>query len=282
MKNIDLSILIPAFRHPSGVARIIHNLVPVPENVEVVISDDSPDDAVWDAIKSNLCENVRYVRNNPPKGAVKNWNYLREYAKGRFMQIIHHDESPQMEGYINKIIDTINTSNADVIVLPIHIVEEKSSVPRPHVPYLLRRWLFLNFPDYIFRRNLIGPMSCMVVRKSISASFNEDLSWLVDVESYRRLFNNSPNWSFVKGPIMYSFQGEHQSITDTIYHNVDQIERIEKTKIRKTFPNIKIWMGFEDGGIFYVIESVLWNTLRILQRTLYLFFLLRKAPHDHR
>lgn len=281
MKSPDLSILIPAFRHPSGVSRILFNLGLIPENVEIIISDDSPDDDVLNEIKSHLRENVRYVRNVPPKGAVKNWNHLREIAKGTFIQIIHHDESPLIKNYVSEIIHIVKSYQTDVVVLPLYIVK-KNSFPRPHVPKLLRQWLFLNFPNYIFRRNLIGPMSCMIVRRSIAPTFNENLSWLVDVEAYRRLFCRSSNWSFVNGPIIYSFQGEHQSITTSISRRLVEIDQLEREIIQKKYPNIKIWLSGRGWGIVYIVESILWNSLRVLQKATYFFLLLRKAIHDHR
>lgn len=42
MKKTVLSVLVPAYNYPEGVGRILRALTPLPESVELIIYDDSP------------------------------------------------------------------------------------------------------------------------------------------------------------------------------------------------------------------------------------------------
>jgi glycosyltransferase involved in cell wall biosynthesis len=74
------------------------------ENVEVLVSDDSPDDRLRSVVESFRDERLLYHYNSPPLGVARNhWQAFR-VAKGDFVVILNHDDwiAPDMvESLVN-------------------------------------------------------------------------------------------------------------------------------------------------------------------------------------
>lgn len=197
-----LSVLIPAYNQPAGVERILARLAALgaPGEVEMRVSDDSTDDAAatriaaavraWSAAHLAACPACpvgNYQRNQPPLGAVRNWNALLALATGRYVWLLHHDEEPDAAAALAPLLAELRQDTADFWILRCHVQRQPGASPWLHFPprraaALLRRW-----PGYLLRRNLIGPPSALIVRDRAVVRYDETLVWLVDVEAYVRM-----------------------------------------------------------------------------------------------
>jgi glycosyltransferase involved in cell wall biosynthesis len=62
-------------------------------DIEIVVSDDSRDDAAEQLVTSlSGSGRVRYSRNRPPRGQAGNVNRLFDLAKGRYLMLLHDDD----------------------------------------------------------------------------------------------------------------------------------------------------------------------------------------------
>jgi len=219
-----LSILIPAYNYPKGVERILIALSQEYSlNVEIIVSDDSSDDKVRDicSFYKDAFHSFIYKRNNPSLGAVNNWNSLLDKAQGDYCLLLHHDEFPLSANFIGKVTDTLSVNTAiDVLIMDCVLVDINTGFSRQHAPSWFRNLSAKYFPEYLFRRNIIGPVSTLIVRRSVFPRFNEKLQWLVDVELYVRLFTQGITIKTAANIQIGSAPDKNHSITASLGNEV--------------------------------------------------------------
>ena len=235
-----LSILIPTFCCVNCIRRILQVIEKQPsDSCEIIISDDSPGDEVVNYISSWKKKNaaskwdITVHHNNPSLGAVRNWNSLLDKAQGDYCLLLHHDEFPLSVNFVNKVIDVLSTDEVvDILIMDCALVDINSRRARQHAPSWLRNFIAKSFPDYLFRRNIIGPVSTLVVRRSMFPRFNEKLQWLVDVELYVRLFKQRINIKTVYDIQIGSAPDDAHSITSSLDGEISRIKQKELKYLR--------------------------------------------------
>ena len=270
-KKTLLSILIPAYNYPIGVERILSKLSSeYSEDIEIIVFDDSSDNEVH-----NVCTAYKdafysfiYKHNDPAMGAIDNWNSLLDEAKGEYCLLLHHDEFPLGDNFINKVIDTLSINAAiDVLIMDLVLVDINTGFIRQHAPSWLRNLSAKYFPGYLFRRNIIGPVSTMVVRSSVFPRFDEKLQWLVDVELYVRLFKKKINIKTVHDIQIGSAQDKNHSITSSLGNEVFMIKQRELECLRDLYGDA-FWIKKFDWRnpmrlLLNMIESLLWLNFKV-------------------
>ena len=243
-----LSILVPAFNHPAGIARIFEQLQTLRGSVdlEILVSDDSSDAAAAALIGATCASfpNVSYSRHCPPLGAVANWNWLLDQARGRYSWLLHHDEAPADGAALARSLPLLARSDAaDVWILACHVGARPGSRARLHFPprcsaALLRRW-----PAYLLRRNLIGPPSALVVRSAFYARFNPGLAWLVDVEAYTRTLQGAHSIAAWPGPGVLSTLDNMASITTALRPRLAATAQSERVWLKQGGAGRSVWLA---------------------------------------
>lgn len=274
-----LSILLPTYSYPDGVGRIVRALdAPgLGDQVEVLIADDSPDDAVQSLVQSlatRVSLPLTYRRNMPALGAAANWNSLLDRARGRFVWLLHHDEFPIGDGFLPRLMSALRR-DADVLMLDCLLVDVSTGSNRQHLPMTLRAAIVRHAPGYLLRRNAIGPTSCLVVRRDRYPRFETSLRWLVDVEAYVRLLR--PGTVVVTGASLRvgSVLDRGTSISAQIAADLPRLHREELDWLHATHlaSNMTPWVALAAGRgvgarVVRGIETVAWVALRVAMRSL--------------
>ncbi len=90
-----LSICIPCYKRPNLAKEAIESaLMQTPPPYEILIGDDSPDDAtkeMVESLSSAQCK-VRYWQHSPSLGQARNVQFLLERAEGELISIMHDDD----------------------------------------------------------------------------------------------------------------------------------------------------------------------------------------------
>lgn len=260
-----LSILIPAFNYSKGIERILKSITPLPQGVELIIADDSTDDAVRIVVEKFAEKNILYKKNVPARGAVANWNFLIGCAKGEFIILLHHDELPLGSNFLCRILASLRRTSADVLLMDVLLLN-KSLVPiRRHVGPLLRHFVIRFVPGYLFCRNVIGPTAALVVRKNVYPTFDTNLKWLVDVEMYYRLRQNTKNWTALRGFEVGSIQGEHETITYSLRNELKDLEQAERGRLDATYRQASFWISLQSNPLGGACETAVWAGVRAVQ-----------------
>lgn len=261
----QLSILIPAFNYSKGVERILQALTPLPPRVELIVSDDSTDTSVMDIVGKYATENVVYKKNIPAKGAVTNWNDLLGSAKGEFLILLHHDELPLGPKFLNRLLAVLRHTSKDVLMMDVLLLNGSLAPIRRHVPRALRDFVIRYVPGYLFCRNVIGPTASLVVRKASFPPFDTTLKWLVDVELYYRLRQNTKGWTTLREFEIGSVQGDHETITHSIQSQLNDLEQTERTRLRAAHPDASFWINLPGNPLSGTLEAVVWGSFRVVQ-----------------
>lgn len=272
-----LSILIPTYCYLDGLIRILSSLTRLPvEECQVIVFDDSPDNeieafvALW---QSNEECRLTYWHNKPPNGAPANWNSLLASAEGEYCLLLHHDEFPLGSNFVDELLHTLRQNpDTDVLILDCVLVAPESGRSRRHVPTWLRAFVVNHTPDYLLRRNVIGPTSTAVIRRSLYPRFDVELRWLVDAEMYVRLLKRTKRVRF-SSLCVGSILGRSDSITARIRPSISKIVAEERAYLRKIHPSADVWLSFSlkdspTGFLVRFIESVCWITMRLVTRAL--------------
>lgn len=186
-----ISICIPAYKKPDYVVRLLKSvLLQSYKRVELVISDDSPDDSVKIAIEPYITElSIVYIQNRPAKKSPANWNNAIAHAKGEFFVLLHQDDWLHDTDALKKYIQAFeaNPKAGFVFCKNIAVTEEGKEIVLQHIPSLLHR--LTKTPLHLVLAQVIGPPSNTMLRIEVrdKVSYDEDLIWLVDVDYYVRV-----------------------------------------------------------------------------------------------
>jgi len=254
-----LSILIPAYNFPKGVSRILSQIFPLDtQRFEVLVLDDSTSNHVYDVCISYLNNGLmlKYRRNTPSLGAVNNWNKLLSIARGKYCLIMHHDDFPIQKDFISLIEKTLDSSTTyDVFVMNHAVINRNLNLVYGNISNTIRSFFSSKFPEYIIRRNYLGSMSTLVVKRSAYPLYCVDLCYLVDCELFHRLMTSNLNFCYLNNLTILTVIGEHQSITQSLAPNISEIIKRERCLIFNDHKFKEIW--FNNKVLIY-FEKLLW------------------------
>lgn len=274
--GVRLSVVIPTFDYYEGLDRILSSfLFDLSDEIEILISDDSRDEHVnqlVDIFSHRYLGKLKYRRNRPGLGAVVNWNSLLAQASGDYILLLHHDECPLGDEFASRVLQLINNNlEVDVFVMDCNLRYPNGAILRPHLPGLIRKFVIKFCPSYLFKRNVIGPASCLIVRSSLYPRFDDRLRWLVDVDAYFRLRQATARWIFCSSIKMVSFLGRKDSITSSIKDELRQIDASERAYLCDKYPVAEVWLAPSLHWFVNILENVAWSTMRVFTRIWYGF-----------
>ncbi len=186
---IKISVCIPAYKNAAFLKQSLDALVSQTfKDVEVILSDDSPDDSVQqiaEAYKPYLP--IIYLKNNPAKGTPANWNYAMKQATGEYLKLMHDDDWFATEDALQQYYDCMQANPSVNFCFSaynnVHIGSGKTTAI---FCSSLHRFLLKQNRYNLFKKNFIGPPSAVFQRNSKEILYDERLKWLVDFEGYIR------------------------------------------------------------------------------------------------
>ena len=271
-----LSILLPTYKYRQGVHRILSLLHRQPlTDCELIIFDNSPDHEIKQEVAhwhSKAGMQVSYNYNDPMLSAAGNWNALLNQARGKYCLLMHHDEFPLSEHFITDIIRQLHKEpEVDVIMLDCILINPKNRRCRRHLPTWLRSFVVNRFPQYLFRRNVIGPTASLVIRRSLYPRFDERLQWLVDVDVYVRLLETTRRLRLCPKIQIGSILDRADSITKSLGSSIRQIEREEQAYLQGIHRTTSLWLGPVRNKtllrrILRICEAACWYLMQVFTR----------------
>lgn len=267
-----LSILIPIFKYPEGLKRILYGLnLKNSEQYEVLIADNSDDDSAEIIInqwRNKSRFNISYYKNNPAIGPAQNWNKLLDKAKGRFSLLMHHDEFPIEPEFLSQLCKKIEESpKFDVFILDCILVDPRTGKNRRHIPTFIKSLLLRCSPLYLYRRNYIGPTATMVCRTECYPRFDERLIWLIDVDLYARMLLTNTKYMYLPNIKIGSATGRVDSITAKLSKSVNKIQESEIYYLFNILKIRNIWLNNNFfSKIVKVIELLPWTLMRAIEK----------------
>lgn len=269
-----LSLLVPAYEYPEGLTRILDTLEgEEAAGVECRVHDDSRGDGVHELVRAHLATargRVHYLRNQPPLGAVRNWNSLMANARGDYVMVMHHDEFPASPEFFTQLQAELRRLQCpDVLILGC-LVPSGAERWRRHMPAWLKGALLQTMPAHLLRHNTLGPTATVVIRRGRLQPFDERLQWLVDVEWMHRLLTEAgTRWALGDLDILSS-QKPGASITAALADRTADLARQESRVIQERLGRVAA-LRLQAPETWWektlsVLEQLVWWGVRAVMR----------------
>lgn len=241
-----ISICIPAYKKPDFIVRCLQSVVTQTyKQVEIIISDDSPDEDIKVAIapfRDSL--SIFYYHNQPALKSPKNWNAALDKATGDLLLLMHQDDwffaADALEQYVSIFSQK---PEVDFVFCRNTAIDEKGNEfilqARPKLLHQLDKK-----QDHLLLAQVIGPPSNTMLRKKVSIRYDENFIWLVDVDYYVRVLKAEYKYFYIDKHLVNIGLHEDQTTafcrtnTDIIFK--ENIFYAAKLK-RETFLDILIY-----------------------------------------
>ncbi len=185
---IAISCVVPAYQSASMIARCLASiLAQTGITPEIVVVDDSSTldvRACVDALAVHHPQ-IRYAAGARTGRPADNWNLGLERARGRYVVLVHHDETLIDPLYLRRAVDRLDAGGGGLLVASHELAGDGGRSRFALVAGLARR---LRLPPWtLYGANWLGPTASVVFSPRADVRFDPDLTWLVDVDFYARL-----------------------------------------------------------------------------------------------
>tara|TARA_B110000003_G_C16616370_1_gene521461 strand:+ start:648 stop:1481 length:834 start_codon:yes stop_codon:yes gene_type:complete len=253
-----LTLLVPAYNSTDGVVKVIE-AIKSRKNVGVIVSDDSSDPVVADAIKAYIVglkrSDYSYIKHESTGNAVDNWNFLLSQVKSKFFVMVHHDETFSNTLFIDEVEKC--QDSLELMVLPVRI-EHPNGVYR-NVKSSAQSLLINLFRTSSPTLNFIGgPTALLIIKSTNLHSFNRDLVFYVDVDWYIKVFTDvSLNGIkiFPKTTVLSSITD--YSITKSIQLRMKEVVGSDITILKDCYPDNVFLKSSIIGGVLKFAYSLI-------------------------
>lgn len=240
MYNLDFSIIIPTYNNLELFKRAVDSVL-MQKNIsyEIIVVDDSTNNYIESHVKKTNQPPLRYYHNQPSKGAVANWNFGLSLAKGKYVEILHHDEALADEYILWKVKRQFETTHSHVVIANYKVLIEGAVKKELPIKKRLHAF-FIKHPILLFLSNLLGPCACVFIENYNIDHFDAKLHWLVDVDWYYRVLKNRKTSILAPNLVITSIHGHKGQITESldIQKEASKDSQIIELKYHSFFINI--------------------------------------------
>lgn len=199
-----VSICIPAYGNPEGIKRLLSSVrEQTYTDYEVVVTDDSPDDAVEKAVRQAAIPALRYYKNRTRLGASANWNEAVRRSEGAYIKMMHHDDWFASPDSLFRFVSLLEQTPGAVLAFSGTRQVDLTGREAPYERGIGQEQLCLIREDWrnLFLGNYIGAPSAVLYKRN-GQEYAPELTWLVDVEYYMRLLKETPRFACLTEPLV--------------------------------------------------------------------------------
>lgn len=219
-----VSICIPTYNNILSVERLLNSIeVQEYRDYEVIITDDSTDNRIGELIGKYEMLPIHYYKNQQKLGATRNWNEAISKSHGEYIKIMHHDDWFTDKNSLQRFVELLDNNPRAILAFSGTVqVESKNSFTRgiSDSDVKLIKQDFRN----LFLGNTIGAPSAVIHRRT-DIKYDEELTWLVDMEFYMHLLENGSTFSYTTDPLI-SIGISDTQLTESCINN-EKINRFE-------------------------------------------------------
>lgn len=214
---MKVSICIPAYRQIEYLRVTLGSVAAQTfTDYELVVTDDSPDDAVARLLAEfDWQGRLRYQRNESALGSPRNWNAAIEMSRGEYVKILHHDDAFASPDALARFVDLLDARPDAGFGFSASRVEDVLSggfrINRASPEQLVR---LRELPECLFWGNFIGAPSATIIRRAAWQPYALGMKWLVDVEHYMRLLSAGAGFAYCDEPLIVTPTNVDHQVTE--------------------------------------------------------------------
>ena len=167
------------------------------KHLEVVISDDSPDEDIKEAIAPYTNQlSIRYFHNQPALRSPRNWNAALDKGAGEYLLLLHQDDWFHDPRALSQFVQALEDPSIDFVFCQNTAIDEegKTTILQAR-PYLLSE--MSRKPNHLLLAQVIGPPSNTILRRKVDVRYDERFIWLVDVDYYSRILKKGFRYQYL-------------------------------------------------------------------------------------
>lgn len=216
MNRIYFSVIIPSYENIILFEKALLSVLQQDYiYYEVIVVDDSASDQIKEYLYKINNDRIKYYKNVPPRGAVKNWNYGISLAEGDYVILLHHDESIIRKDYLRKCFECICKTDCEVLISNVFVGFNEEVKRCNQKSVWLKKIICSYLPDVLYLFNFIGPTATVSVKRKFIKNFDECLVLLVDVDWYIKIIKGR-KLKFIEDGGIYSIFGHENQISMNI------------------------------------------------------------------
>jgi glycosyltransferase involved in cell wall biosynthesis len=252
-----ISVCIPAYKKPQYVVRCLESILKQTyKQVEVIISDDSPDEDIKHAIQPYVNKlEIKYFHNIPAFQSPKNWNIALDRGSGEYLLLMHQDDWFHSPTALSEFTTALQQYKVDFVFCRNTAVGESGTETiLQAIPELLTD--MARKPNHLLRAQVIGPPSNTILKRSVNIRYDEKFIWLVDVDYYSRILKAGYKYHYIDRHLV-SIGLHHDQATEFCRANSDIIFReniwfaakLEKDAFKDILLYDYFWRLIRNGNI---------------------------------
>ena len=201
-----VSICVPAYKKPDFVTRLLDAvLLQDYKDIEVVITDDSPNDDIQVAIAPYVDQlAIQYHRNIPALGSPKNWNSAIDRSNGDFFMLVHQDDWFEHPQALSIFVNALTQKPTASFAFCKNIAQKANGeyMVLQSIPSLLYK--LKSYPNRLLLAQVMGPPSNVMLRAEVKSvvRYDEKFIWLVDVDYNSRLIKAGYDYVYLDQHLM--------------------------------------------------------------------------------
>jgi glycosyltransferase involved in cell wall biosynthesis len=198
---MKISICIPAYKRPGNIRRLLGSVaIQSFRDYEIIITDDSPDDSVKNALADFSTLPIVYFKNEQALGTPANWNFAISKASGQWIKIMHDDDWFADKDSLKYFAEEAGKQKHFIFSGYTNIFETGEKAEQSFPPLWRKR--ILTNPLTLMARNVIGPPSVTMVHHSIKEQYDSFMKWRVDIDFYIRVLQKEKAYSVIEKPLI--------------------------------------------------------------------------------
>nr|WP_199159123.1 glycosyltransferase [Pedobacter sp. ASV2] len=219
---IKVSICIPTYKQLNFLAKTLDSItIQNYKDYEIIITDDTPDNSVLELLNTyDFEDRLKYHKNEITLGSPKNWNKAVSLAEGQYIKIMHHDDYFSYAYSLRKFVEMLdNNPQSDFAFsasITVDISKNDTWVQQPSKKQL--EYLSSD-PLAPFFGNFIGPPSSTIYRNKKQFCYDENLTWLVDLDFYIKNLQANKHYQYTSATLITGITGTEHNVTTECINN---------------------------------------------------------------
>lgn len=198
--TIKVSVCIPAYKNVQFLQKALDSLVMQDyTDWEIIITDDSPDDSVYQLAEQYFSRlPLHYYKNEPAAGMPANWNVCYDKARGAYIKIMHDDDWFTHPQAVRKMAEALDARpGCDFVFSAFRNCYLGSGKTEDIHCSAFYRGLLGKGPEHLFQKNFIGPPSVVMHRNNAAYRYDVKLRWMVDKDFYINVLQHVPAFIYL-------------------------------------------------------------------------------------
>jgi glycosyltransferase involved in cell wall biosynthesis len=199
MSNPFISICIPTYKRANLFQKLLDSVIMQSyKNVEVLVNDNSPDDAIKSVVLAYQEKlTISYIKNEPALSAVDNCRAVMRRATGEWIKIMHDDDWFASANALEQYAHVATHAGKDFIFCASNQVYLESGKIEQEMLTPQRRAMLAESPLSLFELNVIGHPSVVMHRKDAAIEYDPQFNWVLDIDFYLRYIQAHNGWHYI-------------------------------------------------------------------------------------